>query len=117
MNDQSRPLTTGGTPHGTSNSPRVTRESHTRSSLITSAMASATAATMLSHAWSAVTFPCRHAVSSTFIMSLQRGYHGWETVGTTSAKFVAPFQADRIVGTSPHFDQPLRNSSLSMTDW
>src|SRR5436309_15653519 len=40
MNDQSRPLTTGGTPHGTSNSPRVTRESHTRSSLITSAMAS-----------------------------------------------------------------------------
>jgi hypothetical protein len=61
--------------------------------------------------------PCKHEVSSTFISSLQRGYHFWETAGTTSAKFVALFQAARMVGTSPHFDQPFRSASLSITDW
>ena len=50
-------------------------------------------------------------------MSLKRGYHGWKTAGTTSAKFCALLQAARMVGTSPHLLQPLRSSSLSITDW
>ena len=40
-----------------------------------------------------MSLPCKHAVSSTFIISLNRGYHGWETAGTTSAKFWALYSA------------------------
>jgi hypothetical protein len=39
MNDQSSPFTTGGTAHGIRIRTRVSRESHTRSSLMTRAMA------------------------------------------------------------------------------
>src|SRR5207237_2681383 len=79
-------------------------------------LALASAAIMLSQAWSAVILPCRHAVSSTFMRSLQRGYQGWETAGTASEKLAALPQMFRRVGTSAHLAQPFLSTSLSITD-
>jgi len=53
----------------------------------------------------------------TLIASLQRGYQGCETAGTTSAKLVAFRKMSSSVGTSPHLPHALRSTSLSITGW